>query len=328
MDLDFGVRILDPVRVIPHSAPTVGAAELREVSRVLRSGQIADPSAFERALSGFLGAPARAVHSGSAALHLALLALGVGKGQRVGVPAYACAAVLHAVKYTGAEPVFLDCNEDGNVTGVAGRVSIVPHMFGLPSDVRGPRIVEDFAMALGARRPRGPAMGSFYATKVITTGHGGFVSGCDVDDLISYDNRDDFRVRYNYRMSGIAAAVGAAQLRRLPLFIKRRRRIADYYFRELADARVDLPARHPEHVYYRYVVRARNAEALLRFLRARGIEAKRPVYRPLHLYFPKFRGKCRGAEDLWRRAVSIPLYPSLALRDAGRVVEAIRAFPG
>lgn len=114
----------------------------------------------------------------------------------------------------------------------------------------------------------------------------------------------------------------------MPLFIKTRRRIADTYFRELARARVELPSRAPEHIYYRFVVRARDADALIRFLRGRGIEAKRPVYRPLHLYFAKVRGRCRGAEELFRRAVSLPIYPSLSARDAGRVVEAVRAFPG
>jgi len=314
--------------MIPHSAPTLGAEEARAVARVLAGAQLADPSAFERGLSRLLGRPTRAVQSGSAALHVALVSLGIRRGDRVGVPAYACAAVLHAVKLAGAEPIFLDCDENGNVTDVAGRVAIVAHMFGLPAPFGGPRIVEDFAMALGARKARGPAIGSFYATKVITTGHGGFVAGCDVDDLLSYDNRDDYRLRFNYRMSGIAAAIGEVQLRRLPEFLRRRRRIADRYFRELAGARVELPPCRPEHIYYRFVVRAREAETLVRFLRARGIEAKRPVYRSLPSYFSKLRGKYRGAENLWRRAVSIPIHPSLSDRDAARVVEAVRAFPG
>lgn len=319
------IRWLEMIR---HSAPAVGPEEARAVARVLESGQIASPERFERSLSKFLGSPARAVQSGSAALHLALLALGVRKGDRVGLPSYACAAVLNAVKYAGAEPEFLDNDRNGIVTDVARGVTIVPHLFGLPAPFHGPKIVEDFAMAIGARRPRGPAIGSFYATKVMTTGHGGFVSGCDVDDLLAYDNRDDYRVRYNYRMSGVAAAIGEVQLRRLPLFIKRRRGIADTYFRGLARARVELPARAQDHVYYRFVVRARDADALIRFLCRKGIEAKRPVYRPLHTYFAKFRGKYRGAEDMHRTAVSLPIHPSLADRDVGRVVEAVLAYPG
>lgn len=316
------------IGMIPHSAPSVGPEEARAVARVLASGQIASPDRFDAALSKFLGTKARAVQSGSAALHLALLALGVRRGDRVGLPSYTCAAVLNAVRYVGAEPEFLDNDENGLVTRVARGVTIVPHMFGLPAPFHGPKIVEDFAMAIGARKPRGPAIGSFYATKVMTTGHGGFVSGCDVDDLLAYDNRDDYRVRYNYRMSGIAAAIGEVQLRRLPGFVKRRREIADMYFRELDRAAVELPARSPDHVYYRFVVRARDADALIRFLGRKGIEAKRPVYRPLHTYVSKFRGKFRGAEDLHRRAVSLPIYPTLSDRDVGRVVEATRAFPG
>ncbi len=314
--------------MIPHSAPTLGAAEARAASKVLASRQLADARSLERRLSRLLGKSSRAVSSGSAALHLALLALGVRRGDRVALPTYACAAVLNAVHYVGGRPIFLDCDGNGNVAAVPGCVTIVSHMFGLPAPFGGPRILEDFAMALGARKPRGPAIGSFYATKVVTTGQGGFVAGCDVDDLLDYDNRDDYRVRYNYRMSGIAAAIGEVQLGRLSGFIKRRRRIAEYYFRELERARVELPVRAANHIYYRFVVRARDADALIRFLRERGIEAKRPVYRPLHTYFADVRGNFRGAEEMHRRAVSLPIYPSLSDRDAARVVGAVRAFSG
>jgi perosamine synthetase len=236
--------------------------------------------------------------------------------------------VLHAVHSVGAKPHFLDCDLDGNIFDLPKGISILAHMFGKPAPVWGPKVIEDFAMALGARKPRGIAIGSFYATKMITTGHGGFVSGCDVDDLVAYDNQDEYKVRYNYRMSGIAAAMGEVQLRKLPQFIQRRRDIADRYFQELKDSRVELPSRANDHVYYRYVVRARDAESLIRFLKARGIEAKRPVYRPLHTYFSKLRGKYRGAEELHRRAVSLPIYPTLTGKEVDRVVEAVGSFPG
>ena len=183
-------------------------------------------------------------------------------------------------------------------------------------------------MAVGSRKPRGPAIGSFYATKVMTTGHGGFVSGCDVEDLLRYDNRDDYQVRYNYRLSGLAAVVGEVQLKKLPQFIQRRRKIAEYYYRELDGSPVELPPRNRNHIYFRYVVRPRDADSLIRFLARRGIEAKRPVWRPLHTYFSESRGKYRGAEEMHQRAVSLPIYPGLSDDEASRVVEAVRAFPG
>ena len=314
--------------MIRHSAPTLGKEEGRAVARLLETGQVVDPGPLERKLTRFLGRKTFAVQSGSAALHLALLALGVRKGDRVALPTYTCAAVLNAVNYVGARPLFLDVGPDGNITEVPGCVTIAAHMFGHPAPFGGPRIIEDFAMAVGSRRPKGPAIGSFYATKMLTTGHGGFVTGCDVEDLLRYDNREDYRVRYNYRLSGLAAAVGEIQLKKLPRFIQRRRKIADYYYKELDGGPVELPPRHRNHVYFRYVVRPKEADRLIRFLVRRGIEAKRPVWRPLHTYFSGNRGKYRGAEEMHRRAVSLPIYPGLTDREAERVVEAVLAFPG
>ncbi len=314
--------------MIHHSAPTLGREEGREVSRLLESGQIVDPGSFERKLGLLLGRKTFAVQSGSAALHLALLALGVRRGQRVALSTYTCAAVLNAVKYVGARPLFLDVGCDGNIREIPDCVTIAPHMFGHPAPFGGPRIIEDFAMAVGSRKPRGPSIGSFYATKVMTTGHGGFVSGCDVADLLQYDNREDYQVRYNYRLSGLAAAVGEVQLKKLPRFIQRRRKIADYYYRELDGGPVGLPPRHRNHIYFRYVVRPKDADQLIRFLARRGIEAKRPVWRPLHTYFSGNRGKYRGAEEMHQRAVSLPIYPGLSDPEVARVVEAVRAFPG
>ena len=314
--------------MIRHSAPTFGKEEGRAVARIVETGQISDPGSFERKLGHLLGRKTFAIQSGSAALHLALLSLGVRKGQRVALSTYTCAAVLNAVKYVGARPLFLDVGPDGNIQDIPDCVTIVPHMFGHPAPFGGPRMIEDFAMAVGSRKPRGPAIGSFYATKVMTTGHGGFITGCDVEDLLRYDNREDYKVRYNYRLSGLAAAVGEIQLKKLPEFIKRRRQIAEYYYRELDGSRVELPPRNRNHIFFRYVVRPKDADRLIRFLARRGVEAKRPVWRPLHTYFSGSRGKYRGAEELHRRAVSLPIYPSLTKEESSRVVEAVRAFPG
>lgn len=314
--------------MIRHSAPTIGKEEGRAVSRVLESAQISDPGSFEQKLTRYLGRKTFAVQSGSAALHLALLSLGVRRGQRVALSTYSCAAVLNAVKYVGARPLFLDVGPDGNIQEIPDCVTIAAHMFGHPVPFGGPRIIEDFAMAVGARKPKGPAIGSFYATKVMTTGHGGFITGCDVEDLLRYDNREDYQVRYNYRLSGLVAAVGEIQLKKLPQFIQRRRQIAEYYYRELGESRVALPPRNRNHIFFRYVVRPKNADDLIRFLADRGIEAKRPVWRPLHTYFSGSRGKYRGAEEMHRRAVSLPIYPGLTDKEASRVVEAVCAFPG
>lgn len=332
---------------VPHSRPTLGRAEERAVLRALREGQIGgglEVERFEREMERFLGGGhATAVQTGTAALHLALLALGVGAGDRVILPTYVCAAVLHAVRYVGARPVLADVSpETGNLDprdvrrrlGPRTRALIVPHMFGRPAPLGelvrlGVPVVEDCAMALGGGVGRGGEVSvfSFYATKMIATGHGGMVVARDrrvaerVRDLVSYDNRDDDRVRYNYRMSGLVAALGRAQLARVPEFVKRRRGIAEYYCRALG---LEPPPR--DHLFYRFVLRVGPVERFVRFMAARAIECKRPVYRPLHRLWAAAAGEFPGAEELHRAWASIPIYPSLGVSERRRVVDAVGAF--
>ena len=332
---------------IPHSRPALGREEEQAAVRVLRSGQTGggvEVAAFERELEAFLGGGrATAVHTGSAALHLALLALGVRPGQRVLLPTYVCAAVLNAVRYAGAEPILADVDPataNLDPSDVRRRLKprtaamIVPHLFGRPAPLAelrrlGVPIVEDCAMSLGTKTGRGGEISifSFYATKMMATGHGGAVVASSralagrIADLVEYDNRDDDRVRYNYRMSGLVAAVGRAQLRKVPDFVKRRRRIAEYYFRTLG-----LGKPPPAHGFYRFVLRVGAVERFVRFMASRGVDCKRPVYRPLHRYFAASKGEYPGAEELHRSWASIPLYPSLSRAETERVAEAARRF--
>ena len=334
-------------QLIPHSRPCLGAGEERAAVRALRGGMIGgggELARFERAMERFLGGGrATAVQTGSAALHLALLSLGVRPGDRVVLPSYCCAAVLNAVRSCGAEPLLADAdpltaNHDPldvqRRLRARTRAVVVPHLFGRPAPVReirrlGVPVVEDCAMSLGGE---GGLLGdvsvfSFYATKMMATGQGGMVVTRDrgraslVRDLVEYDNRDDYRVRYNYRMSGLVAAVGREQLRRVPEFVKRRRRIAEYYYGTLG-----LGALPAGHVFYRFAVRVRDVGRFVRFMAARGVECKRPVYRPLHRYFARAPGEFPGAEELDRSVVSAPIYPALRPGEVERVGRALGDF--
>lgn len=332
-------------QLIAHSRPTLGPEEERAAVRVIRSGMLGggdEVARFERELEKAVGrGRATAVHTGSAALHLALLGLGVGGGDRVVLPTYTCAAVLNAVHYTGAEPVLADvlpetCNLDPDDVKrrlrAGTKAIIAPHMMGRPAPIRelralGVPVVEDCAMALGAEvgREGELAVYSFYATKMMATGHGGAVLARDrsivrrIADLVDYDNREDYKVRHNYRMSALAAALGRAQLAKVADFVKRRRRIADYYYGTL-----ELGEPPPGHVFYRFVLRTGPVERFVRVMASRGIDCKRPVYRPLHRYLGASSGEYPGAEELHRNWCSIPLYPSLRREEMERVALAVR----
>jgi perosamine synthetase len=340
--------------VIPHSRPALGDEEARAVTEVIASGQVAQGTrvaAFEAAMAARLGARgAVAVSSGTAALHLALLALGVGPGDEVLFPTFACAAVLQAVRLAGAVPVPVDAdpvtfNIDPDAARQArsrhSRALVVVHSFGLPAELDALRalelpVVEDAAQALGAvyrGRPVGTVgevgVLSFYATKLMTTGEGGLVISSDARilgvarDLREYDQKPDDRPRFNYKMTDLQAAMGLVQARRLPGFLDRRTALAARYRERLAAMPLRLPAALPDrsHVYYRYVLTGpRPAAEYLPGFEARGVAARRPVFRPLHCAlgltgFP-------GADAAWERAVSLPLYPALTDDDAERVLQA------
>ncbi|MBI4577912.1 MAG: DegT/DnrJ/EryC1/StrS family aminotransferase [Planctomycetes bacterium] len=341
--------------MISHSRPTLGPAEEEAVLGVLRRGYLSrggEVAAFEEELARRVGAAqAVAVSSGHAALHLALLALGVGASDEVVIPTYNCAALLHAVRYVGATPVLVDVEADTyNVTvdavrqalGPRTRAVIVPHMFGLPADVEGVRglgvpVVEDCAMTLGteAGGRRVGSLGdlavfSFYATKLLTTGQGGAVAGSDrslmgqVEDLVRYDNRDQYRVAYNYPLTDLGAALGRVQLSRLDGFIQRRRELAARYRRHLEDVALRLPGDDPSHVYFRFVVNIkRPIETVVRDLVACGVEAKAPVWRPLHLYEGLDRRQFPNTSYFHRCVLSLPIYPSLTDRECDAVVAAL-----
>ena len=329
------------MKTIPHSRPTLGEEEIRAAAEVIASGQLAQASkvaAFEKAVCARLGAPAAvAVSSGTAALHLSLLALGVGPGDEVILPSYVCSALLNVVNYIGASPVLTDIDPDTlNIDPrdahrkktARTRAVIVPHLFGLPADLASlgkldVPIIEDCAQALGAayhRRPVGTfgdtAVFSFYATKMIATGEGGMVvcrSAALADkirNLRAYDRRDRYQVGFNYKMTDMQAAIGLVQLRRLDTFLQRRKAIARRYRQVLAPLSFRLPPSDPGHIYYRFVMGMQgDASGWIEQLAAKGIHCDRPVFMPLHRYLG-FDGYPE-TETARRRCLSIPIYPSL-----------------
>ncbi len=337
--------------IIPHSRPTLGYEEMKRLTKVFGSAQIAQGKVvreFERAFSKKLGARyAACTTSGTAALHLTLLAMGIGSKDEVIIPSYVCTALLHAIKYVGASPVMAEIdpvtfNIDPHdvrkrLTGRT-RAIIVPHLFGLAADMKGllaldVPIIEDCAQAVGSsyfQKPVGTfghaAIFSFYATKVMTTGEGGMVISSSKDlidrvkDLREYDKRDDYKIRFNYKMTDIHAAVGLTQLDRLETFVRRRRDIAKRYDQAFEPLGLQLPPKDPGHIYYRYIIGLeKDSEPWIQSLQSKGVTCARPVHFPLHRYF-SLKGYPR-TEKAWEYNLSIPIYPSLSNEDTGRVID-------
>ncbi len=326
--------------MIRHSAPTIGEAEIDACARVLRSGHLAQGfhvAAFERECAAYVGRRhGVAVNSGTSALQLALEILGVPRDQSVAIPAYTCAALATAVVQHGAQPFLCDCGDDYNmdVSGIPSDLpAIAVHMFGASATLPpNPVLVEDIAQAIGAPvgRTGNVTIISFYATKLLTTGEGGMLLTDDdalaehARDLRDYDNRDVFARRHNFKMTDFQAAIGSVQLGRLDQFISRRREIAQQY----NDAFRSLPMMLPKgdyHVYSRYVVALENRDALAIHLKRSGIEAKKPVYKPLH-HLGFTPSNCPNADQADRQCLSLPIYPSLSDSDVDRIIRAVLAF--
>jgi perosamine synthetase len=329
---------------------------VRAVVRVLRRGTLAQGVEVERLeaeVGAFIGMPRGvAVDSGTAALHLALLGLGIGPGDEVILPSYVCVAPLHAVEFVGATPRLADIDPDTYNVDPADvrrrctrrtRALIVPHLFGLPADLDallrlGIPVIEDCAQAFGARY-RGRLVGtfgkvtalSFYATKLFTTGEGGMVLSRDqrllarIRDLHDYDERRRHATRFNYKLTDMQAALGRSQLRRLPAMLERRAAVAARFRRRWAALPIGLPIADGRrtHVYHRFVVVCPTAAtSAARRLARFGVTARRPVFQPIHRTlglegFP-------GAEQAYRHALSVPIYPALTAKEAEVVVRAIQ----
>jgi perosamine synthetase len=261
---------------IPLARPVLGEPEERAVIEVLRSGQLSlgqRLGEFERAFASFLGSPlACAVSSGTAGLHLALRAAGVGEGDEVITSPFSFVASANAAIYENARPVFADIdpltlNLDpaaaAAAVGERTRALLPVHIFGYPADMPAFEdlaqrddlaIVEDACEALGAVHADGvrvgarghPAVFGFYANKQLTTGEGGMITLSDpalkerIDSERNQGRAPDMgwldhdRLGFNYRLSDIACAVGIAQLERLPEMLADRAAVAGRYRQHLA----------------------------------------------------------------------------------------------
>jgi perosamine synthetase len=346
--------------------PDVGAEELAEVAAVLESGQLTmgpKVAELEAELARACEVPhAVAVSSGTAALHLALLALGIGEGDEVLVPAYTFPATANVVVLAGARPVLVDVdpatmNLDLERAAAAvtprTRAVLAVHLFGRPLDwdalarslPERVALVEDAAGALGARS-RGRACGSlgalgclsFHPRKIVTTGEGGAVTTRDSElaDAVrslrhhGIEARGDFEIRspgLNYRLSDVLCALGLPQVRRLAELLEARARLAAAYTQRLAGL-VDTPAADEgdTHGWQAYVVGLDRRDEALAALRSEGIEAQIGTY-ALHLLAAYAdQGEFPGARRAFERALALPFHSRLTQDDVDRVVGALRPF--
>lgn len=371
---------------IPLAVPNIGDLEREYVLRAVESGFVSSVgpfvSEFEERFAEYVGARyAVACSSGTAAIHIALILLGVEAGDDVFVQDFTFIASANPIVYLGARPVFIDSEmrtwnmdpalleEELSRRVRAGealpKAVEVVHVLGQPADIQataavceeyGVEILEDAAESLGAGWSAGRFAGrqtgtvgrvgvySFNGNKIATTGGGGMIVTDDPElarrakHLTTQAKVPDVgylhdQVGYNYRLTNLAAALGLAQLERLPSFVQTKRQIAARYYEGLGDTPLALPPRLAgfDSTYWLYSVLvpggATEREAVVAHLRANRIDA-RALWRPLGSQPPLARFPRVGggvASTLFARGLSLPCGTLLSGQEQDRVIATIES---
>ena len=375
-------------KFIPYGRQCIDEEDIQAVAEVLRSDFLTTGPAvaeFEAALAKVAGTPyAVAIANGTAALHAAVAAAGIGPGDEVITSPITFAASANCALYVGATPVFADIDpqtynidpDDVERKITARTKAIIPvHFTGQPCDMERLReianrhnllLIADGAHAIGASYQGKPAGSfadmttySFHPVKQVATGEGGAIVTDNPDfyeKLLLFRShgitRDSAKFRYghqpwyyeqqtlglNYRMTDFQAALGSSQLKKLPMFLQRRREYVRRYnedFRNVPGIITPWQSPDGESAWHLYILRLQleqlnvGRDQIFQELWDRGIGVNVhyiPVY--YHAYYRDLgyaKGLCPQAEKLFDEMFTIPLYPAMKEAAVERVIDTIQA---
>ena len=349
------------------SKPYIGDEEKKYVMEVLESGMLAQGpkvAALEQKFANLCGVKhAIATSSGTTALHIALLAHGIGPGDEVITTPFTFIASANSILFTGAKPVFVDIEEDTfNIDPKQIEQAITPktkailpvHLYGYVCDMKtigeiakkhNLVIIEDACQAVGAEF-QGQVAGSFgtgtfslYATKNIMSGEGGMITTDDdhIAEQCKLLRSHGMQVRYyhdmlgyNFRMSDLHAAIGLAQFDRLDLFTEKRQYNAQYLSDHLNT--VVTPQVKPgyKHVWHQYTIRIegeRDRDAAIQALTQAGIGTG--VFYPVPVHQQGYIKDMIGeqsfpvSEMLAKEVISLPVHPQVSQADLDTIVREV-----
>lgn len=349
--------------MIPIAKPIIGRAERKNVLKVMKTGNLAQGpqvSAFENEFSKIVGSlECVAVNSGTSALHVSLLSLGISAGDEVLVPSFTFAATANAVALTGATPVFIDIDSttfnidpsklEKNINKKTKAI-IAVHLFGLPASMiqiaelakkHGLFLIEDAAQAHLAEingKPAGTfgdaAIFSFYPTKNMTTSEGGMCVFKDAQNAryarllrnqgmeTRYQNEI---IGFNLRMTEIEAAIGLAQIKRLPKWTEIRRKNAEFLLSEISHKGLPTAPSGYKHVYHQFTIRAnKNRDKIVGKLNEMGVGTS--VFYPTQVHkLPSFNLEIDLPETrkATEQVFSIPVHPSLSKKDLRKIASSV-----
>ena len=347
------------MKEIPIAKPRINWREQLAVMRVLRSGSLAqgpEVKLFEEEFSKIVGdRECVAVNSGTSALHVSLLALGIGSGDEVILPSFTFAATANVVALAGATPVFVDIdpktfciNADLIQSAISKKTKaiIVVHLYGLAADmtkileiakINSLLVVEDAAQAHLASIDNknvgtfgDAAAFSFYPTKNMTSGEGGMVVLKNSKDAricrllrnqgmeSKYQNEV---IGFNLRMTDIHAAIGRCQLRKLSEATEKRIKNAQYLSQKLNSEFIPYVPTGFKHVFHQYTVRIKDSRNDFS-VALQNLGIGNSVYYPTQVHkLPSFNLDLilRETELATREVLSLPVHPSLTKRQLMRI---------
>jgi len=283
-------------------------------------------------------------NSGTNAIYLALKALGIGPGDEVIVPEYTMIATAWAGSYTGATPVFVDCDDDLLVhewplsektkaiitVPIYGRKAPMPKLmredFSIP-------VIEDMAEAHGIKPQGDIACYSFYGNKILTTGEGGMCITYNkewADEMRNISNMymDESRTYlhpkqgHNFRMTNLQAAVGLTQVMRIDEILEKRAKIQDWYDQNIPE-HVKMPRRD---VLWFYDIQTDHQEELKVYLEENGIPS-RYGFKPMSMQ-PQYLGEYEhlNAYKWSKRILYLPTWTDMSLEDVKNVCQKVSSF--
>jgi dTDP-4-amino-4,6-dideoxygalactose transaminase len=358
--------------VIPPAKPHIGEAEIEAAVAVLRSGMVVqgpEVAAFEAGFTAVAGTGhCVAVNSGTSALQLALLAMGIGPGDEVIVPSFSFAASANAVRLVGADPVFADIEpasfglDPAAVEALIGprTAAIMPvHLYGNPADMaslvalaerHSLAILEDACQAHGAAVDGKPVGSfgkagtfSFYPTKNMHALEGGMVSTDDAElaRTLRLLRNQGMETRYqneivgaNMRMTDVAAAIGRVQLGQLEGWTEARRANAarlDAALKGLTAVVAPPVAAGARHVYHQYTVRIpAGRDRAQELLGEAGIGSAVYYPTPIHRLAPyaHLAADLPETDRAAAEVLSVPIHPSLTDLDLERIAEGLTGLEG
>ncbi len=376
--------------MIPYGRQNIDQKDIDAVIDVLKSDFLTQGPVvpkFEQAVADYCGAQyGVAVNSATSALHLACLALGVGKGDIVWTSPISFVASANCALYCGANIDFIDVDPlTGNLSvdelshklkitpeKLLPKVIVVIHMAGNPCDVKSIakltqtyniKIIEDASHALGAEYQiykvgccahSDITVFSFHPVKIITTGEGGMALTNDLmlsERMKTYASHgitkdstlmemkapwyyEQQSIGYNYRMSEIHAALGFSQMNRLDIFIQKRRRIADYYNKNLCTEKFEIVKQDEfgRSSYHLYMILVKNDKRrpLYEKMKANGVGVQ-VHYIPIHLQ-PFYRslgfnlGDFPNSEEYYKDILTIPIHPALEVEQVNYIIGTLNEY--